>query len=101
MSKRAKQRALEAYPDIQFEDERKDDLFDDINQSYSVLYRSIFLKGYEQAEKDFAELLKERIKTYDGIYEENKAYGGDTESTAEVLKELKSLLQDYEKDNTI
>lgn len=83
MSKRAEQRASEAYPrtnQVQF------------------YHREGFVLGYEQAKKDFAELLKERIKTYEGIYEENKAYGGDTESTAEVLKELKMLLKEIKND---
>ena len=99
MSKRAEQRALEAYPYSPTEV----NLFGHktITADGNSCDRAKYLKGYEQAEKDFAELLKERIKTYEGIYEENKAYGGDTESTTEVLKELKSLLQDYEKDNTI
>ena len=96
MSKRAEELANDLYPE-KWEFNKK------ATGQYDTMLprRKAYIQGYEQAEKDFAEILKERIKTYEGIYEENKAYDGDTESTAEVLKELKALLQDYEKDNTV
>lgn len=83
MSKRAEQRASEEYPrtnQVQF------------------YHREGFVLGYEQAEKDFAELLKERIKTYEDIYNENRQFGNDNESTSEVLEELKMLLKEIKND---
>ena len=97
MSKRAEQRASEAYPGniTVINDDGTRATFDD--SIFNEQHRRTFIQGYEQAEKDFAELIQERIKTYEGIYEENKAYGGDTESNAEVLKELKALLKEVGK----
>lgn len=44
MSKRAEQRALEAYPNESF-----------VSEEYADMCRSFFIEGYEQAEKDTIE----------------------------------------------
>ena len=91
MSK-AEEKALEAYPQVWNEEE-------DCDVNYEG--RCGFTEGYEQAEKDFSELLQERIKTWESIYDENEQFGIDNEQANAVLEELKSLLEEYEKDNTI
>ena len=64
MSKRAKQRALEAYPCDMVEQIEEPGFL--VKTDYNRFNRAIFILGYEQAEKDLA-LTWEDIQTIDNI----------------------------------
>lgn len=89
MSKRAEQRALEAYPNESF-----------VSEEYADMCRSFFIEGYEQAEKDLA-LTCEDVKLLDFYatecqVEESKGreFNSSQEFFEEVLQRFNAIKED-------
>ena len=99
MSKRSEKAALKAYPKKREEDSRG-------SYDSSLLSRTIYKQGYEQAEKELLNKLEEIRTEYKGIAhnaksQENYIYAfGLCDATVRIIKLLKNDEEQIEWDGT-
>lgn len=101
MSKRAEERALEAYPDVKKEDGYDLDTEIWVTQNLP-LWRKSFIKGYEQAEKDL-ELTADDIEEIIHIYEITVSIIGEKPTGKRSLDEeyYERILDEYKRRKNI
>ena len=86
MSKRAEQRALEAYP--------TQDMYSSYIDGSNRLKREVFIKGYEQAWKDIKEWIEEQVTILDKqtlLHPDDDVFWGQRNAYKQMKDKLNSL----------
>ena len=96
MSKRAEERALEAYPDVKKEDGYDPDTEIWVTQNLP-LWRKSFIKGYEQAEKDIENKIKYSSGPDGFCY--GKGYDQAKKDLELTVNDIKSIIAAFYKIN--